>query len=222
MRRTTAISMLVLVALLPATAGACSGDDAPASTPDPSSTTPGAPAAGDPALLELMLQATDLPPGFTASTTVADTITAFCAGEDATAGLQASAREVRGFTRSPGGASVIQLAFHFRGDGAAAFVDHAGAILDRCSGVPDVTGLAFDYAALPADIEALVAAVSDVHVGRHGVNVGSGRLAIDVVVFQHGDVGQLVAVLGVDLPVTELHALASAALTAVTAVMEED
>lgn len=214
MRRTTTIWMLVLAALLTAAAAACSDDDAPSA--EPSTTTTGAPSGEDPALRALMLQASDLPSGFTASPTVADTITAFCAGEDATAGLRASARAVRGFTRSGGGASVIQMAFHFEDGGAAAFVDQAGAILDRCSGVPDVTGLAFDYTALPPEIETLVATVSDVEVGRHGVNVGSGRLAIDIVVFQHGDVGQLVAVLGIELPAAELHELASTALTAVT------
>lgn len=221
MHRTTAISILALASLVVMTTGCSSGDDAPSSTSTssaPTSSTTATTAAGDddPALAAMMLELDDLPEGFTPSPSIDDTITAFCAGEDATAGLQASAREVRGFTRSGGGASVIQLAFRFRDDGAATFVEQASGILERCSGVPDATGLAFDYDALDPAIET-IAATADAHVGRHGINVGSQRLSVDVVVMQHDDVGQLVAVLGLDLPRADLDQLAAAAVTAATA-----
>lgn len=222
MRRPTAISMLVL-ALAVATTAACDdgrggGDDAAATstTEAPSTTTTDA-AATDPELAAHLLEPADLPSGFTASDAVDDTITAFCAGEDAAGGLQASARAARGFTRSAGGASVIQLAFRFRDDGAAAFVAQAAAILERCDGVPDATGLAFEYEPLSPEVEAPVAAASDAHTGRYGVNVGSGSLTIELAVLQRGDIGQLVAVLGVDLPRADLDALATAAFTAIAA-----
>jgi hypothetical protein len=218
MRRTTAISMLVL-ALSVAAIGACDddrGDPDPTTTvstaTSSTSTTDGADA--DPALTAHLLEPADLPSGFTESDTVDDTITAFCAGEDAAGGLQASARAARGFTRSGGGASVIQLAFRFRDDGAATFVAQAAAILERCDGVPDATGLAFEYEPLPPEVESPVAGAGDTHTGRYGVNVGSGSLTIELVVLQQGDIGQLVAVLGVDLPRAELDALATAAFTA--------
>lgn len=218
MRRTTAISMLALALVVAATAACDDGrGDADTTTTastatSSTSTTDGANA--DPALAAHLLETADLPEGFTQSDTVDDTITAFCAGEDAAGGLQASARAARGFTRAGGGASVIQLAFRFRDDGAAAFVAQAAAILDRCDGVPDATGLAFEYEPLTAEVDAPVAGASDAHTGRFGVNVGSGSLAIEVVVLQQGDIGQLVAVLGVDLPRAELDALAAAAFTA--------
>jgi hypothetical protein len=207
--------MLALL-LVGGTAG-CADDDPPSSTttttssPSSSTTTP------DADLAALALAATDLPAGFAVSADVDDTITAFCANEDATAGLQASGREVRGFTRTPAGASVLQLLFRFADDGAATFVRQAGEILERCSGVPDVTGLAFEYDALTAGLEDPIAAVSDSHVGRHGVSIGSASLTLDLVVFQRGDIGQLVAVLGVDLPRQELDALAGAAYAAAAA-----
>jgi hypothetical protein len=218
MRRTTTISMLVL-ALAVAAIGACDdgGGDADTTTTErtaasSTSTTDGTDI--DPELAARLLEPADLPAGFTPSDTVDDTITAFCAGEDAAGGLQASARAARGFTRAGGGASVIQLAFRFRDDGAAAFVAQAAAILDRCDSVPDATGLAFEYEPLTPEVDAPVAGASDAHTGRYGVNVGSGSLAIELVVLQQGDIGQLVAVLGVDLPRAELDALAIAAFSA--------
>lgn len=217
--RVRLLASLLVLSLLAPIAGGCSRDDAsPPSRTAPSSTTDSVPdttSATDPELQALMLAAADLPAGFTDSAEVDDTITSFCAGEDATAGLRAASREVRGFTRSPGGASVIQLAFRFRDDGAERFVAQAGEILDRCSGVPDATGLAFEYGPLSPDVEAAAGGSADAHVGRYGVNVGSGSISINVVVQRDGDVGQLVAVLGLDLPRPELDALALAAFTAV-------
>lgn len=209
MRRPTLTSLLVLTLLVTAVGGC--GDDGPASTSTPAT------AAADDALASLLLRPSDLPDGFAPSNDVNDTITAFCASEDAAAGLQATARAVQGFTRTGGGASVIQLAFRFKEDGAARFVTQATDVLGRCSGVPDIKGLAFEYDALSPELETVVDAAADSSVGRHGVNVGSGSLSIDVVVLQHGDVGQLVAVLGLDLPRAELDALASTAFRAVVA-----
>lgn len=219
--RARLLASLAALSLLAPIAGGCSSDDAsPPSTTAPGPTTESVPdttSATDPELQALMLVAADLPSGFTDSAEVDDTITSFCAGEDATAGLQAASREVRGFTRSVGGASVIQLAFRFRDDGAERFVVQAGAILDRCRGVPDATGLAFEYEPLSAEVEASLGAAADAHVGRYGVNVGSGSISINLVVLRDGDVGQLVAVLGLDLPRPELDALAQATFTAVRA-----
>lgn len=206
MRRPVATCCLALaLALLGATA-ACSDDEpaVPAPTTVPAS-----------ALDALALGVDDLPAGFEPSDAVDDTITAFCVNEDATAGLRASDRAVRGFTRNPAGASVIQLIFRFDGDGAAQFVDQARAIVDRCSNVPDITGLAFEYDELTAGLDEAIAAASEDHVGRHGTSVGSGNLTIDLVAFHHGDVGQLVAVLGLDVPRAELDQLARTAFTAV-------
>jgi hypothetical protein len=213
MHRTSALSILLVASLL---GGACQSDGgSPSTTTAPATTTTQAEEAEqDAALAAMMLGPADLPEGFTASTSIDDTVTAFCAGEDATAGLQASAREIRGFTRDGGGASVIQLAFRFRDAGAATFVEQADGILDRCSGVPDSTGLAFDYDALDPTVDS-AAAAAEQHIGRHGINVGSQRLSIDVVVLRQGDVGQLLAVLGLDLPRPELDQLAATTLQAV-------
>jgi hypothetical protein len=203
-------SALVLLLLILGIVSACSDDSAegPATT----STTL-------PVLDELALSAGDLPDGFTASSEVDDTITAFCVNEDAAAGLRASAREVRGFTRTPAGASVIQLVFRFD-EGAPAFVTQAEEILDRCSGVPDVTGLAFEYEALTDGVDDAIAEASETHVSRFGASVGSGNLTLDVAVFQRDGVGQLVAVLGLDLPRADLDALAAAVFEAVAAKVE--
>ena len=212
MHRRTPSLVAVLLAV-GALAPACNGDDEPAaSTPTEAST---GTTAVDAALAAHLLEVGDLPPGFEPAADVDDTITTFCANEDATAGLQASAREVRGFTRTGGGASVLQVAIRFDDDGASRFVDQASAILDRCSEVPDVTGLAFTYEPLAAGLDAPLAERADALVGRYGVNVGSGQLSIDLVVLRTGDVGQLVAVLGLDLPRADLDALAAAAFEAV-------
>ena len=121
---------------------------------------------------------------------------------------------MRGFTRDGGGASVIQLLFRFHDDDAAAFVAQARDILDRCSNVPDATGLAFAYDALAPDLEALLSSGSDEHVGRHGTSVGSGNLTVDLAVLRRGDIAQLVAVLGLELPRADLDALAASAFDA--------
>lgn len=207
MRRTFATCLLALA--LVGGASACSDDD-PAAAPTTTSTE-----AVDPDLQALALAAPDLPAGFEPSDDVDDTITSFCANEDAAAGLRASARVVRGFTRSSGGASVIQLAFRFEDDGAPAFVAQAGAILERCNAVPDATGLAFEYEALAPELTAIVAEATDAHAGRYGTSVGSGNLTVELVAFHRGDVAQLVAVLGLGQPRAELDALAGAAFQAV-------
>lgn len=214
MRRLTPALVLALLALFVAT-GACSGSDGAAPTTT-SSTTPTTTAA-DPAIDALLLDLGALPPQFTISEAVDDTITAFCATEDAAAGLQASARSVRGFQRTGGGASVIQLAFRFRDDGASRFVAQAATALDRCSGVPDAKGLAFDYTPLSPALETLIAEAGDERVGRHGVNVGSGSLSINVVIVQRADVGELIAVLGLDLSREQLDALSETAFRAAIA-----
>lgn len=218
MRRPVLTSLLVLLVI---TAGACR-DDNPRTTTTTSTTSTTAPSGEDSDLAALMLEAGDLPDGFTAAAEVDDTITAFCATEDAAAGLQASAREVRGFTKTAGGASVIELAFRFRGSDATKFVAQARDALERCSGVPDVKGLAFEYDELSPGLDAAIDGASESHVGRHGINVGSGELSIDVVVLQQGDIGQLVAVLGLQLPRADLNALAAASFDAVAAKLAAD
>jgi hypothetical protein len=220
MRRPVATSLIALVLLLAGSVSGCTDDDAasPATTTG-STTTPSTTSStlADDGLEPLTLTAADLPPGFEPATDVDDTITAFCANEDATAGLQASGREVRGFTNRGAGSSVIQLVFRFREDGAATFVAQAAAILDRCAGVPDLTGLAFEYEPIGPDLDAVLAAASDDHVGRYGVSVGSGNLTIDLAVLRSGDVGQLVAVLGVGVTRPELDELAATVFAAVVA-----
>ena len=131
-------------------------------------------AAADVELEEMLLDAEDLPEGFEPSGEVDDTITTFCANEDATAGLQASAREVIGFTRAEAGTSVIQLAFRFDDDGAMRFVEQASAILDRCSDVPGAGGLAFTYEPLTEGLDAADRRRRDSHVGRYGATSARG------------------------------------------------
>ncbi len=213
MRRCAATCLLVLAVLGGATAG-CTDDDDPA----PASTTTTSAAPADDLELEgLALSPADLPPGFAPSVDVDDTITSFCANEDAAAGLRASGRLVRGFTKEGGGASVIQLAVRCEDDGAATFVAQAGEILERCSGVPDGTGLAFEYQPLGPELDALIAAGTNAHAGRYGASVGSGNLTVDLVAFAHGDVAQLVAVLGLQQPRADLDALARTAFEAALA-----
>jgi len=220
------LAALLAVLLLAGTALAACTDDDPGTTPTtrdatttsgPADTTE--PTEVDEGLRAVMLGLEDLPEGFTEGGEVDDTITAFCATEDAAAGLQASAREVRGFAREGGGASVIQLAFRFRDDDAATFVAQADGALTRCSGVPDGsgTGLAFAYEPLAPAVEATVAVAGEARTGRFGTSAGSGNLTLDVVVLHQGDVGVLVAVLGLSLPRAELDALAAATFTAVVA-----
>ncbi|HEX4866510.1 MAG TPA: hypothetical protein VFV32_02680 [Acidimicrobiales bacterium] len=222
-RRTPALLLAALVTIASGSLAGCSDDEMPpattASTSTPSSTAPegSTDGAADEALEALLLDASDLPAGFTASDEADDTITSFCATQDAAAGLQASARAVRAFARDAGGASVIQLAFRFRDGGAATFVQQAETALATCTDIPDAsgTGLAFEYEPLSPDVAAAVAAAGDSRTGRYGTSVGSGNLTVEVVVLQHDDIGILVAVLGLSQPRTELDALAATAFTAV-------
>lgn len=217
------LSSVALVLVLALAAAGCTNDSEPSAasstTSSPSTTSAG---SGDRQLDGLLLDTSDLPNGFQVSEGVDDTITSFCLAEDATAGLQASARSIRGFTRTAGGASVIQVAFRFRDDGAVRFVEQAEEILRRCSSVPDQTGLAFEYSPLSADLDGLIGGATDRHASRHGVSVGSASLTVNVAVFQHGDVGQLVAVLGVDLPRADLDGITRTALTAATGKIGQD
>ena len=120
---------------------------------------------------------------------VGDTVTTFCVGEDATAGLQASGRAIAGFARTPPGVSVLQVVFRFEDDGAATFVQQAGEILGRCNEVPDAHGLAFTYKDAPARARQRPWPERTRHVATDGVSVGSGSLRSIVGVFRRGDLG---------------------------------
>jgi len=88
------LAALLALGLLAAGSAACSGDDSGTSTttlaPSTESTDaagpPETPAGPVPSVPDLMLTAEALP-GFAEATDVDDTITTFCAGEDASAGL---------------------------------------------------------------------------------------------------------------------------------------
>ncbi len=202
-----------------ALAAACSGGEpsGTTSTLPPATTTTtgvdGPPATtADESLAPLLLTLDDLPEGYSPGEDVDDTITAFCAGQDATAGLRASARDLVGFTRTPPGASVIQIVFRFEAGGAATFVEQSEALLGGCNEVPDATGLAFTYEALtPALTDVLASAHAST--GRYGTSIGSGALTINIVAFHRDDLAQLVAVLGVDQDRASLDALALEAFT---------
>ena len=196
---------------------ACSGDDGGGDdTTTTSFVEPGGSSTSttvDPTLAPFLLEASDLPGSFRAVGGIDDTITSFCANEDAAAGLQASSRSVVAYGRDPGGASVVQLVFRFRDGDAARFVEQAGQVLDRCNDVPDIRGLAFAYEPVSAAVEGALAG-TDGHVARYGLSAGSGSLSEQVAVFRHGDIAHLVAVLAVDTPRADLDALAVAAFTA--------
>ena len=219
MRCPTSRRLLLVVALLIGSA-ACS-DDSPSTastTTSPTSSTSLPPAANDPALRPRLVLAEDLPAGFATSPKVDDTVTTFCIGEDAAAGLQASARALVAYTRTPPGASVIHLVFRFRDGDATKFVDQATAILGRCNNVPDATGLAFAYEPASAELEAVLAGTEG-HVASYGTSAGSGVLTINVAVFRRGDLGELVAVLTKDEGRDATDGLALAAYTAAVARM---
>lgn len=215
-RRPIALVLAVVLAV-----AACSGDDGdagPATTttvevgPTTSTTVP-----NDPALLPLLVTVDDLPAGFAPTDNVGDTITAFCANEDAAAGLQASGRAIVGFSRAPAGVSVLQVVFRFRAGDAATFVRQAGEILQRCDNVPDATGLAFDYEdAAPELVTALTTGTDDATAST-GVSAGSGSLRSVVGVVHRGDVASLVAVLAVDTDAATLEELARTVFTAAAA-----
>lgn len=218
-RRRGAAAGLAVLALV---ACACTGDDDPAAGTSSSTTTTSTTTTvpGDARLEARLIATADLPAGFAPDADVDDTITAFCAGQDAAAGLQASGRAIVGFTRTPPGASVIQLAFRFDDDGAARFVEQAEALLTSCSDVPDATGLAFTYEPVTAPVADALEGV-DAAASRYGVSVGSGTLTLDVAVLQQGDLGTLVAVLGLDQPRADLDELAVAAFTAAVERLQE-
>ena len=153
-----------------------------------------------------LLTTADLPDGFEPAAGD-DTITSFCAGQDAAAGLRASDRAVAAFARQPPGASVIQVVLRLEGDGAQQFVDQAEALLDSCSEVPDATGLAFAYEASSPEVTAALDPAPGA-VSGYGTSVGSGSLTVQVAVARRGDVAVLVAVLGVDQARAALDALA--------------
>jgi len=206
--------MALVVALAVALLG-CTDDDEPAA-PTSSSTTSSTTAPTDPDLVPLLVTADDLPSGFHPNADVDDTITAFCVGQDAAAGLRASGRAVAGFSRTPAGASVIELAFRFEEDGATRFVAQAEALLRSCSEVPDVSGLAFTYTPVsPAVAAALVGA--DSTASGYGVSIGSGNLTVEVAVVQRSDIGVLIAVLGLGQAREDLDALAATTFAAVVA-----
>lgn len=196
-------------------AAACTGDD---TDPAPSTTAPTTTAApgvdDDPALRALLLEAGDLPAGFAPVADVGDTVTSFCAGEDAAAGLRADGRAVVGFASTPPGRSVVEVVLRFPdGAGAQAFVDQAEAVLARCDEVPDVSGLAFDYGPLDPAVAGALTPVDDV-VTADGRSVGSGALRSLVGVYRQGRLAVLVAVLAVEATEAEVTALATTAFAA--------
>jgi hypothetical protein len=204
--------------------GACTDDD-PESTPSTSSSTSASTAdtvaPDDPDLAARLLTVDDLPDDFTADPDVDDTITAFCAGQDATSGLTAVGRAVSGFTRSPAGASVIEVLLELDGDGAAQLVAQAEQLLADCSGVPDASGLAFTYEPLGPEVTAALEG-ADAVASRYGTSVGAGNLTVEIAVVQVDRLAALVAVLGVDQPRAELDALATQAFESALARLEPD
>lgn len=210
-RRAVATAAVVLASL-----GACTDDAGAPSTTTASTTTTVAP---DSELDQLLVTAEDLPAGFAPNADVDDTITAFCAGQDAAAGLSASGRAIAGFTRTPAGASVIELVFRFDDDGAARFVEQAEDLFTTCSDVPDATGLAFTYEPVSDPVAATLASV-DSSASRYGTSFGSGNLTVNVAVIQQADVGVLVAVLGLEEPRESLDELATQAFAAAVTKLE--
>jgi hypothetical protein len=210
--------LILAVALV---AAACSGDDdrSDATTTTTAMVGPTTPTtvADDPTLAPLLVTADDLPDGFARTEDVGDTITAFCANEDATAGLQASGRAIAGFGRTPAGVSVLQVVFRFRTGDAATFVRQADEILQRCDQVPDATGLAFDYTPAAADLLSALTPGTDAATAATGVSIGSGSLRSAVGVVHKGDVGTLIAVLAVDTDPAVLDELARSVFTAAVA-----
>jgi hypothetical protein len=204
---------IAVVVLLAAGLLACTDDDEPAA-PTSSSATSSTTAPTDPALVPLLVTAEDLPPGFSQNADVDDTITAFCVGQDAAAGLRASGRAVAGFSRTPAGASVIELAFRFEADGATRFVEQAETLFTSCHEVPDVAGLAFTYTPVSPTVAATITGI-DASASRHGVSIGSGNLTVDVAVLRQGDIAVLIAVLGLSQPREDLDALAATTFAAV-------
>jgi hypothetical protein len=207
--------LLVLVLLV--AVAACSDDGGSSSTTSSSSDTSSGGSStsttADPALVPLLLTPADLTGTFSPAAGVDNTITTFCAGQDAAARLHASARALVGYTRDPAGASVIQLVFRFRSGDAETFVEQARTALDQCSNVPDIQGLAFAYEATTPSVDALFDG-TDGHVTRYGTSAGSEALHVETAVFRHGDTAELVAVLVVNGTRDEIDALATSTFTA--------
>ena len=210
-RRPAGWLLVVLAALC--LIGCSDDDDDSEATTTTGGTTRSTIAPDDPSLEPLLLTAVDLPQGFSPTEDVADTVTTFCAGQDAAAGLRADGRAIVGFSRTPAGASVIEVVFRFEDDGAATFVEQADELLTSCSDVPDATGLAFTYEPLSEPVEAALAG-ADAATGRFGTSVGSGGLTVEVAAIGEGDLGALVAVLGAEQPRAELDRLAETAFAA--------
>jgi len=205
----------VAASLLFAVAGCSDDDDADTTTTTTRASTSTI-APDDPTLEPLLLTADDLTEGFAPTEDVAETVTTFCAGQDAAAGLRADGRAIVAFTRTPAGASVIEVVFRFEDDGAQAFVDQAAELLRSCSDVPDATGLAFTYEPLTDDVvDAL--ADADHSASAFGTSVGAGNLTVEIAALAAGDVGALVAVLGLDEPRADLDELAATAFQSATA-----
>ncbi len=207
--RPLVLSVLLALGLV---LGACSGDDGDADVVEPAPTTSST-VANDPELTDLLVAADQLPGTFVPVEEVGDTVPTFCVGQDPTAGLRASARAVAGYARQPAGVSVLQLLFRFEDDGAAAFVEQAGAVIDACNEVPDLNGLAFTYRDAPAAATAALAGL-DAAVTADGVSVGSGALRSIVGVFHRGDLGGMVAVLAAGDSGPDAEAAAVAAFRA--------
>jgi hypothetical protein len=212
-RLTSALVPLLAVAVL--LTAACSdsdkkAEDDPAALTTTSSTE--VPSRDDPKLAPFLLTVADLPAGFAETPGTDSTVTSFCAGQDAVAGLVAAGRAYASFSRTPAGAAVLHLVFRFRKGDAATFVQQGRAILDTCSNVPDIRGLAFSYDDSVPAVEELFAKLD--HVTRHGTSAGSGNLSEDVAMFRRGDIGELVAVLTNGAPRAETDALAVAAFRA--------
>jgi hypothetical protein len=213
---------LALVAALVGALGACSDDagDDPAPASSPTSTPPAESStttvADDAALEPSLVTVDDLPAGFVPDADVNDTITAFCAGQDAAAGLQASGRAIVGFSRDPAGASVIHLVLRFEPADAAAFVTAAEDLLTSCSDIPDATGLAFTYEAVSAQVAATLGD-TEASASRYGVSVGAGNLTVNIGVFQAGEEAHLIAVLGLDESREDLDDLAKQTFEAAVA-----
>ncbi len=203
---------VALAVALCAALGACTDDDQPAT---PTSTPQGGSSPSED-LTDRLVTMADLPAGFAPVTDVDDTITTFCAGQDAAAGLQASGRAIAGFSRTPAGASVIHLVLRFDDDGAERFVTQAEDLLTSCNDVPDATGLAFTYEPVSEPVAAALAG-TDRTASRYGVNVGSGTLTIELAAFQRGGDAHLIAVLGLDQERESLDALAAEAFAAAVA-----
>lgn len=201
-----------------ATTAACSDDggSGPTTTATVDATTTSL--GTDPALEAMLLEPADLPPGFTAETGDggAETVTTFCIGEDAAAGLRASARALVRMRRDPVGVALLQLIFRFTGDGAGTFVQQADDIFDRCNEVPDAQGLAFSYGPAGAGIDEALSGVDD-FTTRFGSSVGSGSFSENIAVFRRGDIAQLVAVLAVDTARQEVDALTETVVRAALA-----